>query len=425
MEQGEKVANRRRESGFVLYLFLVLALMLAACAGNKPTDEKTYHVVAEYEVFAKLFLPSNIMLLIDKSGSMADPVNPGKDVDGNDDTECTPGNCNSDSRSCKPVCSTRINELRYAMREFLNESLGEGFRPLGKFGLTLFPRDDSGNASNSVQFAFATSDEDAALRDGITDIQEHIFNKLYNSYENGWPVYAGTPTGASLKFLLDNVSELKDASRKNFILLLTDGLPNSNPGSDENDEELGYCQDSRQCVCTLSPIACSSSCSRNNCLDQNGTVSVIEELRKHGIKTIVVGFGEDAMDDVDGIAMKVLNAMAKAGGDVRKCGGKAQCTAYYPAADRAELLRALQEVSRELASNSCVFDLGTNKPASAELLVVDMDGKRVPPENNTYSYDRNSNTVVFVKGGILCNRLGNTSIGKSSHINILFLEEDP
>jgi len=433
-KQGEKMGGNRG-TGFSVGLFLALALTVMGCKEKEEEEasgEKTYRVVAEYEVSAGSSLPSNIMLLIDKSGSMGDLVNEGKDIDGNDNPECDERSCNSGALRCSPICSTRINELRYAMGDFLNESLGEeNSPPLGKFGLTLFPS-SWGGASEAVQFAFATSDEDAVLRNSIVDIQTYILDKLYNSPDRidgeQRPIAQGTPTGGSLRFLLNEVHELKDASRKNFILLLTDGLPNSNSKNEQDDKELGYCQDSNECVCTSSAISCKSktSCGRDNCLDQEGTVGAIEELFAHNIKTIVVGFGTQvSVDDPDGIASEVLNVMAKAGGDVRECGEDSNCTSYYPAADRAELLKALKEISKEVATNPCVFHLGSDRPSSAELLAVEMNGGRMAAGKNTYSYDEDSNTVVFVKGGELCKRLESISSEEPSHISVLFLEEAP
>src|SRR5262249_35085856 len=132
----------------------------------------------------------------------------------------------------------------------------------------------------------------------------------------------GTPTALSLTFL-GTLNELNDPQREDFILLLTDGLPNCNPNNAKNCN-VGMC------TCTLNPTtACAPGqpfCTLG-CLDDDGSVQAIRDLRdatKHagGIRTIVVGFGSDTASGGD-----VLNAMAVAGGFQRTCpsGNDSEC----------------------------------------------------------------------------------------------------
>lgn len=368
-------------------------------------------------------LPPNIMLLLDKSGSMNAFVNIGKTVVGTphrpgcDDTSLCGTKANNQAKDCDSTCSTRINELRYAMKDFLISSRRdneEGRSPLGKFGLTLFPTTECG-APTSVSSGFPASDDDAALRATIEQIQTYIFDKLYNSAGNGAPIQGGTPTGNSLKYLLDNASSLglKDSSRSSFILLLTDGLPNCTKGVTD-DCPVGQCidtdKDTGQC------IAKGSASLLDNCLDGNATVRVIEQLYAEGIKTIVIGFGA-GMGVGSSFAGDVLNRMAHAGGFAEK---------HYPAENSTQLVAALEKVSELIDSNPCVFQLpntSASKPSAPDLLNIYVDDERVAPGPSTYSYDFTQNIITFVEDGNICARLKTSSPAKPVPVRISFLRE--
>jgi hypothetical protein len=386
-------------------------VVLAACQTYdfEPVNVFTATVVtAETEITASR-LPPHIMILLDKSGSM-NKLLKGRDeknVDGTPNANCTQTNCD-DLGFCDESCSTRINELRYAMMDFLEGSLktsdGDS-RPLGKFGLTLFPTSKNECAApESVDIKFAETEDNAALAGKIREIQTAISN-LHNKFNPpNRPINGGTPTGNSLKYLLNNVSELKlnDEYRDNFILLLTDGLPNC------NDRHSGQsdCPDQSEniCRCTLqhldnqcvSKAACGSlGIPGLGCLDTSVTVSVIEALRNEGIRTIVIGFGVDEAIDSEA----VLNAMARAGG---------LSDTYYPAEDRASLLGVLQGLRGLFEENPCVFKL-SGQVSDPSLISVYVDDKRVTPGGDTYFYDKDNNSIVFVEDGALCERLKNSS----------------
>jgi len=394
-------------------------------------------VASAYDIQARP-LPPNIMLLLDKSGSMNILVRPRENVDGTTNNLCVASNCHStgasDSIHCPTTCSTRINELRYAMADFLDVAKGEetnkDSRPLGKFGLAMFPTDAQCTPPDGARFGFATSDEPGALREGIQRIRNYISDELYNTATNDKPIRGGTPTAASLGVLRDRISEFQTKNqnplRKNFILLLTDGLPNCN--REQSDCPIN------QCICTantplsntcLTPAGgCGGTGGVDNCLDRNTTVETIQELRERGIETIVIGFGAEVSGgggNVDDLAVNVLNAMALAGGHVRRCDGV--CPAYYPASNRKELLEALQEISKSLVSDPCIFGL-EGKLSSPSLLLIHVDDKRIQPAADTFSYSAELNAVVFTEGGELCNRLKNSSAESPVKVSISVLQTD-
>jgi hypothetical protein len=409
------------------------ACVLVACQTYDFEPVKPYAVTqhsAELEMKATP-LPPNIMLLLDKSGSMGTPIPlegctfdtaTGCTLQGGQDPSCNTGNCNYSSNNyCPQHCSTRINALREAMHEFLEESreidsVSGDFRPLGKFGLTLFPErvQHDCDAPTTSKVPLISSDEDNALKEQITAVQNAI-SALYNTSDNK-PILGGTPTGNALKFLLDNVHALKDEERNNFVLLLTDGLPNCNLGFKSDN----LCP-ANQCRCTTSepPGQCTNKdfCGAGSnliysCLDENATVEVIRELREKGIETIVIGFGSEVSGGmVDGINVsEVLNNMAHAGGS----------RSYFPAADKEALLNVLRELSSVFDTSPCVFKL-SGAPADASFISVYIDDKRILPGPDTYEYDKDNTALKFQ--GELCTRLENSSSKNPVRMRISVLQE--
>src|SRR2546423_40455 len=122
---------------------------------------------------------------------------------------------------------------------------------------------------------------------------------------------------------------LLDGVRKNFVLLLTDGLPNCNPSNSANPST---------CSCTSNACGAAGSCSTLTCLDDVNTVGAISELKGRGISTLVVGFGADT---ACGNAPDVLDQMATAGGFPQSCAG---CRKFYAAKNAAELSDVLTKI---------------------------------------------------------------------------------
>ncbi|MCL2626046.1 MAG: adventurous gliding motility lipoprotein CglB [Cystobacterineae bacterium] len=388
-------------------------LALAACQTYDFEPVKPLAVgqtTEEIDLKAKP-LPPNVMLLLDTSGSMNDVVKEDEDIDGRKVPSCdsTLKVCGSkyNSIECPLHCSTRINELRSAMDEFLENSLGDGedSPPLGKFDLALFPAGKGTNkacdAPQRTEVGFTTSDQYGDLRANINKVRKVIAD-LHNfkKEDDVLPIFGGTPTGQSLLYLRDNIPEFEsaaeDTSRRNFIVLLTDGLPNCNLATRD-------CSAANQCICTTNSSGlceAKSSCKNLlNCLNQNETVEAIDSLRQNGVITFVIGFGVDTSHDSK--AKDVLNQMAVAGGHPNTCAG---CPNYYPAQNKTELLAVLEKLSKAIDPNPCSFPLkGANVPADPNLLSVYVDNERVAPGPNTYVYNPDNTTIEAQ--GPLCDRL--------------------
>ena len=306
------------------------------------------------------------------------------------------------------------------MGAFLQSSGG-----LARLGLTVFPTPGTGNngllgcdpTSNiAVQLPVPTPD-DEGTQAALTGTAQQINRQLQALSPLG-----GTPTAASLSFLgtyggLTQSTELSNDFRDDFVLLLTDGLPNCN-GLNPNTL-CGGSAPAAACACTTGGCtgtdAARSTCAKG-CLDRDATVESVKALRQNGIKTIVVGFGADL---ASGSGPLVLNAMAREGGFPRQCtpqtdaecGGSPgscdpntrQCsTSFFQAANGAELAEALRTISEGIDPPSCEFRL-TGQPSEPRYLSVLIDAQDVAPGANTWSYDSAANRVTFL--GPVCERL--------------------
>ena len=274
-------------------------------------------------------LKPDVMILLDRSGSMLQPID--KTAAG------CPVGCNVTTGPCPANCPTRIGAMRLAMANFLGAS-----GTVARYGLTLFPSDAVCGATLSVASQVSSSNDVASeLQLKANEISSDVVSLTPGG---------GTPTGASLRFLT-TYAPLQDAQRSDYVLLLTDGLPNCNAANPNT------CTNAAACQCTLSACTAGAFCA-TGCLDQTDTVSAINELRAKQIRTIVLGFGGDA---ISGAAASTLNAMAEAGGSPRacpsgadlECGSSGPCEQstrlctrrYYLAADQSELELQLSAIA--------------------------------------------------------------------------------
>lgn len=166
----------------------------------------------------------------------------------------------------------------------------------------------------------------------------------------------GTPTTEALREAYDRLvneeGQLRFADRENYVVLVTDGLMNCNAEHDTT------------CVCA-GESGCASAAggglipygeegellSALQCLDDAAAIREVERLREAGIRTFVIGLGEDFSGDV-AISNQVLDRLAEAGGVPRE--GHAQ--KFYSAADEAELEAALASIIEQIAA-PCTYEL--------------------------------------------------------------------
>lgn len=318
-------------------------------------------------------LKPNLMLLVDKSGSMNEQV----------------GNS-----------GTRMDHLRSAMTTFLNSS-----GTVARMGMAAYPIDAECSPPTSVSIELNSSnDDEQSLQQTAGNIRDAI-NSLVPS--------GGTPTGLSLR-MLGNYPPLQNPDRDDFVLLLTDGLPNC------NDANPNSCANPQACRCTLANAACGNVGDKycvKGCLDKTGAKAEVTALLAKQIRTIVVGFGAELATS-DGA--EVLNELAEAGGFARACptGTDAECGVgdtcdpstklcgkkYYQAANATELAEALRQIS-DLVGNEkpCEYQLD-EVPSDPRFLSVLVNGE-VKTVDVDYTYS--AGKVTFL--GQICTDLENAT----------------
>lgn len=352
-------------------------------------------------------LTPNLMLLVDKSGSMNAPLNPSGPT------------CNGCSGSaCPASCPTRVSELKSAMNTFLTTS-----STVARVGLAFFPSEDrAGETAFSPTGCRPTRDIAVELPPPSTSdmdtaplaMNAQRVNMQLQGLFTTVPVTGGTPTGPSLTFLGSYAGLLDDRdNRQDFVLLLTDGLPNCNPNNPLSCSSMPAPPSN---LCTLGNNCTGQYC-RAGFLDKDGVVTAVQQLRSRNISTIVVGFGSDFASPE---ALDVLNALAENGGFGRKCpnGTNMECGSnntcntatkfcqkqFYAAANATELAQALADI-RNLIGNGdpCNFSL-SDSPQNNDprYLAVIINGQTTTSGPNTWTL-LPTGAVQF--NGPLCDRV--------------------
>jgi hypothetical protein len=333
-------------------------------------------------------LKPNLMLLVDRSGSMGEPLDAG----------------------CSHGCDTRLSELKSAMDGFL-----PGAGDLARLGLTVFPAEGGACAGSTPASTLVSLPAPTLTDDGTAGVLAQSAAQVAQAIR-GLEANGGTPTGSSLAYL-STLAGLTDATdhRDDYVLLLTDGLPNCNP---ENPLSLCAGQtpaSAAACACQAGNCAPGSLYCALGCLDSQGTVQTITSLRAdQKLKTIVVGFGTSV---TDGAAVQVLEAMGAAGGFERTCSSDADCGEadacasgrcgrhFFAASDGAQLTRALDAISVVILNpHPCVLPLEA-QPADPALLSVLFDGVDLQPGPDTWSWSAATGAVTFAPASHWCAQL--------------------
>jgi len=367
-----------------------------------------------HTIVAKALKP-NVMLLVDNSGSMTENVASG---------------------------GTRISNLKSAMADFLGEA-----GALARFGLTVFPENSGPSQTVRVSLPNPTASDDG--NDASLNAQADAVNTAIQALTPA----GGTPTAASVAFVgeepgLNNTTD----NRADFVLLLTDGLPNLNTANPNAICDCGTtCDQARKDTCACTQGSCDSPglCSIG-CLDRDATVDTITSLYGNkSIGTIVIGFGDDL---TSGDAADVLNSMARAGQQPRKCldnmgnvnaglcGGAQTCDsnnicsqAFYQAANGEELKQALLNIIEKIKGDVCSYTLASppgfkaNPDGSDDLreplLAVVVDGATLTPGADTYSYDATVNNKLIVMNGATCSKIKNSTSQNPVKLEIRAVEK--
>lgn len=228
-------------------------------------------------VGARTFAP-DVMLVVDRSGSMQQSLNP------------MDPQCRGCTTNCPPGCQTRSQALLTSMERFLSTS-----GTLGRFGLVLFPSNASCGAPSVVSPPIPMSDDSSVLAMNASAAVTQLRSTSFSG---------GTPTSLALKFAAADSAFTIDTRREHFMVLVSDGVPNCNASNPAT------CMTPQTCQCTI------ANCAGQNCvigcLDRQAALDALTFAKLKDISTFVVGFGPDATTEV-------FNALAVAGGRPLTC----------------------------------------------------------------------------------------------------------
>ena len=221
-----------------------------------------------------------------------------------------------------------------------------------RWGLILFP-DTTGNR--------CLQDGPVAVKLG--DGNEAAIQKLLtDALKNSDPQFPDGPCTTPIDTAIDQTSkqpELKDTTRDNFAVLITDGA---------------------------------QFCSGNG--GDKFTEMKLQEMANAGIKTFVLGFGS-------GVDAAQLDKFAIAGGAPR-----AGMPRYYQANNATELEMALNVIAGSVVG--CTYKLD-KKPEDPSQVFVFFDDQSVAREmTNGWSYDEKTGELVF--HGTSCDQLKSKSV---------------
>ena len=387
----------------------------------------------------------NFMLLVDKSGSMDQPVDgtiPACHVGGINGPLC------GDPQKLNPCdttqCPTRWSELTKALDEYLTS-----FPLIGRYGLSLFPEpESSGGCGPTTKQTSAlpttASDDDATLQAAADSTRAALDAILSSNPQGPTGTGGGTPTAASLAFLGTVPQLTTDKTRDQIVILFTDGLPNC-------DAALGDVAGTVACQCTFGPSL--DDCGPAippfpgaGCLDVDNSVKAVQFLANANVQTYVVGFGAEAGTAA---ARDTLQRIAVAGNVrfPRVCPGtppNQPCSAdnpcdlasglctkqYYQANDASDLGDILKTITDPVAT-VCERFL-TEVPTDVSLLSVLVNDTAYQPGPDTWVYVSPSETtpvsnkpgpaVVFVEGKPLCTQLKASTGAKPVNVQIRILK---
>ncbi len=371
---------------------LVCAVALSGCMTYdfEPVQPLAIAQTTQTKKVVAKNLKPNVMILLDKSGSMSAPVTP----------------CGGGASSC-----TRLSEMKAAMNTFLTSSA-----TLARYGLATYPLGEGaqecvGTSVGDIQQQLPASSTDTDAE--LTTLAGNVRTTIASVGAGG-----GTPTSSSLRNL-GSYNALLGDERDDFILLLTDGLPNCNSN---NANSYDPQTNSTVCRCTLASASlCAGNYTKLGCLDKNDSVQAVAELNTKKIRTIVVGFAGDV---ATGDGEEVLNAMANAGGVPRTCpnGTNAECganntcgagnvcqKAFYQTGNSTELAAALIKIAQSVTvTDPCIYRLEST-PSDANLLSVLVEGNPIARGADTWDYSAATGSPTVTFRGSLCTQLSNAT----------------
>jgi len=250
---------------------------------------------------------AQIVFVIDRSGSMSQPLNPGG-----------------------------VSRWE-AMRAVLGRTLPP-FEDAIRMGVLLYPRRPDSNALASAQAC-----------DQLPGAGVHVPPRRGNADAvlaaiGGDGPSGATPTAAAVARATRYT--LGEGSRElaRYLVVATDGAPNCNATLDP-----------ATCVCSYGTPSCASAgVGARYCLDDDGAVAAVGAARAQGVSTYVVGIDGDLAPEY----VAVLDRMAVAGGRALPSGARR----YYSIQNAAALTQAFEAIQRTILRCAYVTPSRPDRP---------------------------------------------------------------
>lgn len=310
----------------------------------------------------------NMMLVIDKSGSMA------SGLDG------TPEGMPSKWSGMQ----TALAQALAKVQDDIN------------FGMVLFPAARAADAApNDYEAACVVDEGSAAVNVPITSGAAAV-TAISAQLKQTKPA-GGTPTAKALKAAYDYFVTGEGALKPgdNYVLLATDGGPNCNSANTCNNQP-------DQCTCYLDGDGTIAATCCNNrgilCLDDDSVLTQIQALAAHNIPTFVVGVpGTEQYSTY-------LDTFAEAGGKVNP--DPTSPTKYYKV-EASGGVQGLVDVFSTITTQlvrSCDIDLKT-PPDDPKKVNVAIDCNVIKRADDTWTLDTSTDPNKLLLKGATCERI--------------------
>ena len=288
-------------------------------------------------------LPPDILILLDRSGSMADaPMNGG-------------------AASKWDACATSIKSVVMATQDQIH------------WGLGLFPTD-----------TFCAVDNIAV------PVETQAYSAIAQAIDATGP-NGTTPTWKAIEAADATLGALTDQNPK-YILLATDGIPNCTAESNCACPPGWFDNGANQCQLTGGGIYDYYTCDFVGGNSINKTYQTIAQLAARGVHTFVVGLPADGGDNLG------MNLLAQAGGEARPGAIK-----YYMASSQSDFQNAITSIASGLAS--CTFPLNPlpPDPNMVNIYVGGQPAPRDPTHMDGWDYTPDGGSVRLY--GSWCQRV--------------------
>lgn len=210
-----------------------------------------------------------------------------------------------------------------------------------QMGALIFPRVPTSQALAGVQACDQLPgdglDVTPALRNGSTLLRAIAL----------YPPLGATPTAAAISRAARYVASREVRGLAQYLVLATDGGPNCNPTLNP-----------ATCACPVAGGCAATGLGSRYCLDDAATVTAIDNARRSGVSTYVIGID----GDLDATYVDVLDRMAVAGG--RALSGPRR---YFSVREGAQLDAAFEEIQRTVVRCAYVTPSRPDAPDRIEV----------------------------------------------------------